>query len=93
MRLIRIATHNGSFHADDVFGVAVLMLLHPGAELVRTRDEQVVAAADFAVDVGGEWDPARGRFDHHQRDALRRGKRLEGSLIDTDPSQTTNPPF
>jgi len=67
MRLIRIATHNGSFHADDVFGVAVLMLLHPGAELVRTRDEQVVAAADFAVDVGGEWDPARGRFDHHQR--------------------------
>ena len=64
---LRIATHNGSFHADDVFGVAVLMLLNPGAELVRTRDMAVVAGADFAVDVGGEWDAARGRFDHHQR--------------------------
>lgn len=67
MHTLRIATHNGSFHADDVFGVAVLMLLHPDAELVRTRDTQTIAEADFAVDVGGEWDPARGRFDHHQR--------------------------
>ncbi len=64
---VRIATHNGSFHADDVFGVAVLMLLHPGAELLRTRDAATIAQADFAVDVGGEWEPARGRFDHHQR--------------------------
>jgi uncharacterized UPF0160 family protein len=64
---IRIATHNGTFHADDVFGVAVLQLLHPGAELVRTRDPETISKADFAVDVGGEWDPARGRFDHHQR--------------------------
>jgi len=62
-----IATHNGTFHADDVFGVAVLMLLNPGAELIRTRDTQAIANADFAVDVGGEWDSSRGRFDHHQR--------------------------
>jgi uncharacterized UPF0160 family protein len=62
-----IATHNGSFHADDVFGVAVLLLLHPQASLIRTRDMALVAQADFAVDVGGEWDAARGRFDHHQR--------------------------
>lgn len=66
-RPLQIATHNGSFHADDVFGVAVLMRLHPGAELVRTRDADVIAKADFAVDVGGEWEAARGRFDHHQR--------------------------
>jgi uncharacterized UPF0160 family protein len=64
---VRIATHNGTFHADDVFGVAVLLLLYPGAEIVRTRDSEAIAKADFAVDVGGEWDPARGRFDHHQR--------------------------
>lgn len=62
-----IATHNGSFHADDVFGVAVLRLLHPGAALLRTRDAALIDAADFAVDVGGVWDAARGRFDHHQR--------------------------
>ncbi|MDB5848800.1 MAG: hypothetical protein JWP29_2552 [Rhodoferax sp.] len=66
-RPVVIATHNGSFHADDVFGVAVLLLLHPDAALLRTRDAEVIAQADFAVDVGGEWDAARGRFDHHQR--------------------------
>jgi uncharacterized UPF0160 family protein len=27
----------------------------------------LIDAADFAVDVGGVWDAARGRFDHHQR--------------------------
>ena len=43
------------------------MLLHPQAELIRTRDVPTIASADFAVDVGGEWAPARGRFDHHQR--------------------------
>ncbi len=64
---VRIATHNGSFHADDVFGVAVLMLLYPGAQLLRTRDAQAIRLADFAVDVGGQWDASRGRFDHHQR--------------------------
>ncbi|APW37416.1 hypothetical protein RD110_09630 [Rhodoferax koreense] len=62
-----IATHNGSFHADDIFGVAVLLRLHPGAQLIRTRDAELIARADFAVDVGGEWDAGRGRFDHHQR--------------------------
>ncbi len=66
-RPVSIATHNGSFHADDVFGVAVLLLLHPEAQLIRTRDMDLIAQADFAVDVGGEWEPARGRFDHHQR--------------------------
>lgn len=62
-----IATHSGSFHADDVFGVAVLMRLFPDHQLQRTRREELLAAADFTVDVGGEWDAARGRFDHHQR--------------------------
>lgn len=62
-----IATHSGSFHADDVFGVAVLRILFPGSELIRTRDPQRFAVADFLVDVGSEWEPQRGRFDHHQK--------------------------
>lgn len=62
-----IATHSGKFHADDVFAVAVLDLLFPGCELIRTREAQRILAADFAVDVGGVWDPKQGRFDHHQR--------------------------
>ena len=62
-----IATHSGSFHADDVFGVGILMGVFPAHALIRTRDQARIDAADFAVDVGGVWDAATGRFDHHQR--------------------------
>lgn len=62
-----IATHSGSFHADDIFGVGVLMGVFPSHTLVRTRHNEKIEAADFAVDVGGLWDAATGRFDHHQR--------------------------
>lgn len=67
--MITIATHSGSFHADDVFGCAILCgCLHNFAyEVVRTRDPEVITAATYAVDVGGIWDPAAGRFDHHQK--------------------------
>ncbi|WP_229459107.1 MYG1 family protein [Massilia cavernae] len=27
----------------------------------------IIEAGDFAIDVGGIWDPASGRFDHHQK--------------------------
>lgn len=62
-----IVTHNGKFHADDAWAVAVLHILFPDADIVRTRDTAIIDAADFVVDVGGTWDPARGRFDHHQK--------------------------
>jgi uncharacterized UPF0160 family protein len=62
-----IATHSGKFHADDVWAVMVLDQVFPGCELVRTRDSERIAAADFAVDVGGVWEPQSGRFDHHQK--------------------------
>ena len=62
-----IVTHNGKFHADDAWATAVLFVLFPDSELIRTRDPAVIEAADFAVDVGGIWHPATGRFDHHQK--------------------------
>lgn len=62
-----IATHSGKFHADDAWAVAVLHVLFPDAAIVRTRDPALIDAADFAIDVGGIWDPAAGRFDHHQK--------------------------
>jgi uncharacterized UPF0160 family protein len=64
---MKVATHPGNFHADDVFAVAVLGLVHGPLELVRTRDEAAQAAADVRVDVGGRCDPATGDFDHHQK--------------------------
>jgi len=61
-----IAVHDGKFHADDVFACATLMLVLGGrAKIVRTRDERLIAAADYVVDVGNVYDPARNRFDHH----------------------------
>jgi uncharacterized UPF0160 family protein len=66
--MLRIATHSGTFHADDVFAVAVLRLAHPdGVEVVRTRDRAVQEAADVRIDVGHTYDPDGGTFDHHQK--------------------------
>jgi uncharacterized UPF0160 family protein len=74
-----IATHDGVFHADDVLAVAALRVLYPDAAVVRTRDPVKLAAANVVVDVGGEYDPDRGRFDHHQKG--RAGSRENGVLF------------
>lgn len=63
-----IATHGGKFHADDAWAVAVLKVLFPDAAIIRTREQARIDAADYAIDVGGVWDPAAGRFDHHQKE-------------------------
>jgi uncharacterized UPF0160 family protein len=62
-----IATHNGNFHADDVFSVAALKSIFPSFKLIRTRDLELIAKADIVIDVGGEYDSDADRFDHHQR--------------------------
>jgi uncharacterized UPF0160 family protein len=62
-----IVTHNGNFHADDVFSIAALKAIFPSFTLIRTRDLEVIAKADIVIDVGGEYDANTGRFDHHQR--------------------------
>src|SRR6476620_10451279 len=57
---MRVATHPGNFHADDVFAIAVLALANGELDIVRTRDETELAAADARVDVGGRDDPQKG---------------------------------
>lgn len=64
---MRIGTHSNSFHADDTLGVAILKHLHPEAQVVRSRSPEVWATCDVLVDVGGQFEPQTGRFDHHQR--------------------------
>lgn len=62
------ATHDGGFHADDV--AACALLLHYNRidrhAIVRTREPHVYAQCAYVCDVGGIYDPAAGRFDHHQ---------------------------
>ncbi len=63
---MKIITHSGSFQADDIFAVAILVLAIGESEVVRTRNEDQISAADYVVDVGMIYDPAKNRFDHHQ---------------------------
>jgi uncharacterized UPF0160 family protein len=63
-----LVTHNSTFHADDVFATAALSILLDGnIKVVRTRDEEWFEKGDYVYDVGGEYDPSRNRFDHHQK--------------------------
>lgn len=61
-----LITHNANFHQDDLFAVAVLLLLFPDLKVKRTRDLNEMKEADFIVDTGGINDAEKNRFDHHQ---------------------------
>ena len=63
-----LGTHDGSFHADEVTAAALLVLfdLVDRDAIVRTRDEEALAACAYVCDVGGIYDPKIARFDHHQ---------------------------
>lgn len=74
MKKYTVVTHNGQFHADDIFAVATLSILLEGnITVLRTRDENVIEKSDYVVDVGGIYEPSKNRFDHHQVDGA--GKR------------------
>ena len=45
----------------------MMCITHKEIDLVRTRDPPKLAQCDIVVDVGGVYDPAAQRFDHHQR--------------------------
>jgi uncharacterized UPF0160 family protein len=63
---LRVGTHSGSFHADEVFALAVLRMAKGPLEIVRTRSPEKRAAGAQRGDVGRRDDPETGDFDHHQ---------------------------
>src|SRR5215212_4188023 len=65
---MKVVTHDGPFHADDVFAYAVLRAAFSDVQLVRSRDPGVIDRADLVFDVGGVYDPAARRYDHHMRE-------------------------
>ncbi len=76
---MRAATHDGTFHADEVFAIAALGMLGEPLEVVRTRKPDELSAADLRVDVGFKYDPAAGNFDHHQREFSRSARTASAS--------------
>jgi uncharacterized UPF0160 family protein len=69
-KMNKLITHNGSFHADDIFACATLclMLEKKGEEfeIIRTRDEEIIKTGDYVFDIGYIYNPDLNRFDHHQ---------------------------
>lgn len=63
-----VGTHDGTFHADEVTACALLLVfgLIDRDKIVRTRDLNVLGSCEYVCDVGGVYDPAQKRFDHHQ---------------------------
>uniref|UniRef100_A0A8C1BJJ1 Uncharacterized protein n=1 Tax=Cyprinus carpio carpio TaxID=630221 RepID=A0A8C1BJJ1_CYPCA len=66
---MKIGTHNGTFHCDEVLACFLLRQLpeYKDAEILRSRDASLLKQCDVVVDVGGEYDPSQQRYDHHQR--------------------------
>lgn len=68
---IKLITHDRIVHADDTFAAAILRIAHGNAIIERTRDPEILQSAagapdTFLLDVGGQFDPERRLFDHHQ---------------------------
>lgn len=62
-----ILTHPGGAHKDELLACALLVSVH-GAPVLRREPEpaDLDDPGVLVVDVGGEHDPKRGNFDHHQ---------------------------
>ena len=69
MSTIKIGTHNGAFHCDEVLACSMLKLLpeYKDATIIRTRNPELLNTCDIVVDVGGVFDPSTHRYDHHQK--------------------------
>lgn len=63
-----IGTHFGAFHCDEALACGLLKLLprFQAFPVLRTRNEELLRRATVVVDVGGVYDAAALRFDHHQ---------------------------
>lgn len=67
-KYIKIGTHDGTFHCDEVLGTYMLQIIYPNSEIVRSRDPDVLSSCDIVIDVGGKYDPTSHLYDHHQRE-------------------------
>ena len=64
-KAIKVAVHDGMFHADELLAVTLLTEALGGVEveILRTRNPQRLAEVDLRVDVG------EGLLDHHGKQA------------------------
>jgi len=63
-------THDNTFHADEVTACALLLCFKriDRDKIIRTRSRDALSTCEYVCDVGGKYDIAKKRFDHHQVD-------------------------
>lgn len=61
-----IATHDGTFHADETTACAILSYLFDNVSVIRSRDADELEKADIIIDVSNMNDEKH--FDHHSKD-------------------------
>lgn len=71
---LKVITHNGTWHADEILAIALLSIVHNTIPtVVRTRDQSIIDkglidTTVYVLDVGAKYQPLSANFDHHQRD-------------------------
>jgi uncharacterized UPF0160 family protein len=67
----KLVTHNSTFHADEIFAIALLWKAGHSFTITRTRDKEALSEAidnplTLVLDVGMIYDREYNNFDHHQ---------------------------
>jgi uncharacterized UPF0160 family protein len=96
-----ICTHSGTFQADEAMGCWLLRQLpeYYQSNIVRTRDDSIISSTsdtttnhpkvDIVLDVGGVYNHAQKRYDHHQRDYSEYFDYDEGKATSSSSSRCT----
>lgn len=72
---LKIITHDGTFHSDEIFAIGLLMEFtlaeNQEIQIVRSRDKEFLSqyqkqADVFIIDIGDNYDAELHNFDHHQ---------------------------
>ena len=68
-KMLRIGTHNGTFHCDEALGCFMLQKTarFKDTEVVRSRDPEVLKDLDIVIDVGGVYDPSKSSSTRHSQ--------------------------
>lgn len=70
--MLKIVTHSGQAHADDLMAIALILIKEnyapKEATILRVNECKVedYPDANFIVDIGKHYDASKGWFDHHQ---------------------------
>lgn len=81
-----LVIHGGKFHADDVMTCALLRIINPELEVIRTntvsgemRNDETVLVADIGL----------GEYDHHQKDVAKYPHALDSEFCKTGTGRET----